>query len=166
MLSKGSPIGLKIAAVAMSPFVAVYNLFKSGKKEGKPYYAFPSAKVRKPDLLNFKGDIYVLINGNSYSASSILSTNLHATKRAIFVGEETGGAYNGTVAGLFKHVELPNSKVKVVFGLVQIEAPYKTEPDGYGIKPDVKITPTIEDRLNNIDPELEWVLEDIKNKEK
>lgn len=165
MLSKGSPTGLKVAAVVMSPFIGVYNLFKSEKKEGKHYYSFPSVKVKKPSLNNFKGDIYVLINGNSYSASSILSTNLHATKRAVFVGEETGGAYNGTVAGLFKNVELPTSKVDMVFGLVQIEAPYKTEPDGYGIKPDVEIMPTIEDRLNNRDPELEWVLEDIKSKE-
>lgn len=164
MLSKGNPLGFKIAAVAVSPLIAVYSFFKSGKKGGKPYYAFPSAKIRKPDSKNFKGDIYVLINGNSYSASSILSTNLHGTKRATFVGEETGGAYNGTVAGLFKNIELPQSKVKIDFGLVQVEAPYKTEPDGFGIKPDVKIIPTIEDRLNNIDPELEWALEDIKRK--
>ena len=51
-------------------------------------------------------------------------------------------------------------------GIAQIEAPYYNDPDGYGIKPDVKIIPTIEDRLNNIDPELEWVLEDIKESKK
>ena len=106
----------------------------------------------------------MLINGASFSASSILSTNLHANKRAIFVGEETGGAYNGTVAGLFKFIELPNSKVVMNIGLAQIETPYEMDPDGYGIKPDVEILPTIEDRIHKIDPELDWVLEDIEVK--
>ena len=164
ILCKNNPAFIKIGATLLSPFVAIHNLFKSGKKDGKKYYSFSSSKLKKPNPLNFKGEIYVLINGASFSASSILSTNLHANKRATFVGEETGGAYNGTVAGLFKYIELPNSKVKMNIGLAQIEAPYSTNPDGYGIKPDVQIIPTIEDRLNNIDPELEWVLEDIESK--
>lgn len=166
MLSKNSPAYIKIGATLLSPFMAIHNLFKSNKKKGKKYYSFSSSKVKKPNPLNFKGKIYVLINGASFSASSILSTNLHANKKATFVGEETGGSYNGTVAGLFKFIELPNSKVKMNIGLAQIEAPYSANPDGYGIKPDIKIIPTIEDRLNNIDPELEWVLEDIKEKMK
>lgn len=164
MLSKNNPTFVKIGATLLSPFVAIHNLFKSNKREGKKYYSFSSSKIKKPNPLNFKGEIYVLINGASFSASSILSTNLHATQRATFVGEETGGAYNGTVAGLFKFIELPNSKVKMTIGLAQIEAPYTNDPDGYGIKPDVKIIPTMEDRLKNFDPELEWVLEDIKRK--
>ena len=164
LLSKDKPRFMKIAATLLSPVVAIHSLFKSKKKNGKKYYAFSSSKLKKPNPLHFKGEVYVLINGASFSASSILSTNLHANKRATFVGEETGGAYNGTVAGLFKYIELPNSKVKMNIGLAQIEAPYKTEPDGFGIPPDVNIIPTIEDRLNSIDPELNWVLQDIENK--
>ena len=106
--------------------------------------------------------MYVLINGNSFSASSILSTNLQATNRAVFVGEETGGAYNGTVAGIYKSYILPNSLIKVRIGLMHIDAPFKTEPDGYGIKPDKYIVPTHQDLINNIDPELDWILMDIK----
>ena len=164
MLSKNSSSFVKIGAVLLSPFVAIHNLFKSGKNEGKTYYSFSSANIKKPNPLHFKGEMYVLINGASFSASSILSTNLHANKRAIFVGEETGGAYNGTVAGLFKFIELPNSKVVMNIGLAQIETPYEMDPDGYGIKPDVEILPTIEDRIHKIDPELDWVLEDIEVK--
>jgi C-terminal processing protease CtpA/Prc len=44
----------------------------------------------------FKGKIYVMINGGSFSASSLISSNLKL-KRVTFVGEETGGAFNGTV---------------------------------------------------------------------
>ena len=163
-MSKNSPIFSKIISGLLLPITATYSLFKSSKKEGKRYFRFSSAKVKKPNPLNFKGKIFVLINGGSYSASSILSTNLHGGKRAIFVGEETGGAYNGTVAGVFNYAELPTSKVKMRIGLAQIEALYKTEKEGYGIKPDVRITPKIEDRLQNIDPELEWILNAIEAK--
>jgi hypothetical protein len=46
---------------------------------------------------------------------------------------------------------------------MQIESSYKQTPDGYGIMPDVEIVPTIEDRNQHKDPELEWILNVIKN---
>jgi len=89
---------------------------------------------------------------------------LDGTNRATFVGEETGGAYNGTVAGLMKRYTLPNTKIKATIGLLHIDSKHKTAIDGYGVKPDIEILPTYQDRLNNIDPELEWVLNDIEKK--
>ena len=82
------------------------------------------------------------------------------------MGEETGGAYNGTVAGIYKVYQLPASKLKIRMGLMQIDAPQKQLPDGYGIIPEIKIIPTIEDRKLQKDTELEWVLNDIIEKEK
>lgn len=58
--------------------------------------------------------------------------------------------------------EMPNSKVKINMGLLQVESPYKTEPDGFGVMPDIEITPTIADREAGIDPEIAWVLKDIE----
>jgi C-terminal processing protease CtpA/Prc len=115
--------------------------------------------------MHYNGKMYVLINGNSFSASSLISTHLKANNRAIFVGEETGGAYNGTVAGIFKNYQLPNTKIKVRMGLMQIEAPQKQSPDGYGIKPDITILPKLTDRQLNIDTELDWILKDIHKQE-
>lgn len=147
-----------------SPIIITHNLLKTGKKDGKIYYKFKSSKEKEPNPLNFKGNVYVLINGNSFSASSILSTKLRGDNRATFIGEETGGAHNGTVAGVYKIYELPNTKITARIGLMHIDAKYKIEPDGFGVKPDVEIIPTYQDRLNNIDPELEWVLNDIEGK--
>jgi hypothetical protein len=42
----------------------------------------------------------------SFSASSLISSNLKVQK-SNFVGEETGGAFNGTVVGFMPVVELP-----------------------------------------------------------
>jgi len=150
----------KSLTTLLYPAILVYQGFKVKNKKGDPYFRFKQSKARMPKPNNYVGNIYVLINGASFSASTVLSTHLKATERATFVGEETGGAYNGTVAGLFAPIELPNSKVNMKIGLMTIKTPYSTSPDGYGVKPDVYI-PT--SKLD-LDEQLEWVLNDIKNK--
>ncbi|WP_104733952.1 S41 family peptidase [Hanstruepera ponticola] len=161
-MANGSPFGLKVVSVLLSPLIVTHNLLKTKKVDDKIYYKFKYSKLKEPKENNYQGKVYVLINGNSFSASSILSTNLQATNRAVFVGEETGGAYNGTVAGIYKYYTLPNSLIKVRIGLMHIDAPYKTKPDGYGVRPDVFIVPTQQDRINDVDPELDWILMDIE----
>lgn len=164
-MSNTTPLIMKITAALLSPFIVTHNLLKTKKVNDTLYYNFKYAKPQEPQSNYFNGKIYVVINGNSFSASSILSTQLKANNLATFVGEETGGAYNGTVAGLYKVYELPNSLIRVRMGLMQVDAPFKITPDGYGIKPDVYIVPTQDDRLNQIDPELEWIFNDIKQLE-
>ena len=162
--SNAMPNSLKAVVGIFSPIFLTHNLLKTKKRDGKLYYKFKQSKVAKPKPLNFEGNIYVLINGYSFSASSILSTQLQAKKRATFVGEETGGAYNGTVAGISKTYQLPTSKLKIRISLMQIETPFKQQPDGFGVKPDVKILPTVNDRTLGKDPELDWILHDIESK--
>jgi len=163
-MSNTQSIGSKILTSILSPIILTHQLLSTSKKNGKIYYKLSSSKEKEPALLNYKGPIYVLTNGKSFSASSILSTQLQGNKRATFVGEETGGAYNGTVAGQFKIYELPNTKIRARIGLMYIDTPFKVTPDGYGVKPDVEILPTVQDRLEKRDPELEWVLKDIESK--
>ncbi|MBU2940528.1 peptidase S41 [Lacinutrix sp. C3R15] len=165
-MSNTSSTGFKIFLGVFSPIIATHNLIKTKKEDGKLYYTFKQIKEAEPKSTGFKGDVYVLINGHSFSASSILSNQLQANKRAVFVGEETGGAYNSTVAGIFKIYELPETKLKMRIGLMQIETPFKQEPAGYGVKPDYKILPTIQDRKQNKDPELSFILQTIANKNK
>ena len=98
----------------------------------------------------------------SFSASSILSTNLHGSGRATFIGEETGGAYNGTVAGVYQTKYLPNSKLFLPLWMMNIDATYKTDVDGYGIQPDVVVNPKLEDLINGKDTVLDWTIETIE----
>ncbi|GAB1855998.1 S41 family peptidase [Flavobacteriaceae bacterium MHTCC 0001] len=164
LFSNSTPTLLKVfgAIFSVNPITLSYQYFKTKKQDGKLYFKMKYNKEREPNPLRYKGKMYVLTNGNSFSASSILSTHLKATERATFVGEETGGAYNGNVAGFYKIYEMTTSKLIVRIGLMQIETPHKTEPDGYGVKPDVEILPTISDFKQNKDPELEWVLHHIE----
>ncbi len=159
---RSTSFGGAVSKGIATPILFFRDLFRVRKENGKKYYKFKSAKLQEPKPLKYGGPVYVLINGHSFSASSVLSVNLQASKRATLVGEETGGAYNSTVAGFTNTVTLPNSKVQVYFGLLVLETPYKRSLEGYGVQPDVKIIPTQNDRLNNRDPELDWVLNDIK----
>lgn len=164
LMSNSSPNLLKVATVIASPVIVVHNLVKTKKRDGKLYYNLRFTKEKDSNPLNYKGNLYVLINGNSFSASSLLSTNLQATNRATFVGEETGGAYNGCVAGIYKIYELPTSKIKIRIGLMQIETAYKQEPDGYGIIPDVEILQTIDAIKAKKDLEVDWVINHVNQK--
>lgn len=155
-----------VAQSIATPLLFVHNVAKSRKENGVLYFNYPYSKSKNPKDVNFKGKIYVLINGTSFSASSIISSNLHGSKRAIFVGEETGGAYNGTVAGHYKSIETPNAKIGMHIGLMHIQAPYEANLIGYGVRPDIEIIPTAIDRENEVDPELKWVLENIEEQKK
>ena len=142
------------------------TLLKTKKDDETFYYYQRSAQRASHKPLYFNGDMYVLMNGLSFSASSMLSSNLHGAKRAVFVGEETGGAYNGCVAGQYYRFVLPKSKLTGRFGLMAIHHFYQTEIDGRGIMPDIEVGPTLEDRINGNDPELNTVLELVRSKEK
>jgi len=147
-----------------TPIALTVDMVRSKKENGRIYYKSKFIKEREPKEDAFKGEIFVLTNGLSFSASSILSTNLHGSNRATFIGEETGGAYNGTVAGIYQTKYLPNSKLFLPLWMMNIDAPYKTEPNGYGIQPDVIVTPKLEDLIKGKDTVLEWTVDIIEEK--
>jgi C-terminal processing protease CtpA/Prc len=152
-----------LAKILIAPFYVPVAFFKVHKGDNGKYYSSNTQSKPKPINKNaFKGKVYVMINGGTFSAASIISSNLKGSKRATFVGEETGGAYNGSVAGIMPTIKLPHSEIKVMVGLMVVAPFYKTTLEGHGIFPDKEIIPTISDYLNGKDPELNWIIEDIK----
>lgn len=152
-----------IPSIVLKNMITYFATIKG--KDNKYRIALFDSWKKHPKSNQFKGKVYVLINGGSFSASSLLSSNLKGSKRAIFVGEETGGADNGCVAGIMPTRVLPKSKLKVNFGLLLCKSPYIAEIDGRGIFPNIEIKPTLIDVVNNIDPEMQWILKDIESKE-
>ena len=148
---------MKSLAIVFYPIHTPYFQLTKVRKVDKEIYFNLKTKPQEPEEKNYKGTIYLLIDGNSFSASSVLSAHLKATKRAIIVGEETGGAYNGTIAGQMILKRLPNSKVLLRAGVLNIKTPYTATPDGYGVKPDVYIPTTTFGK----DEQLDWVLDTI-----
>ncbi len=159
---KGNPLILKVFMGIFYPFElmsrGIQYLMVTRSDDDKFYFTFPEASVMECKNHRFKGDIYVLINGGTFSASCILASNLKGSKRAVFVGEETGGASEGTVAGKMATFTLPESKIQVTFGLAHIKPRVRSGTIGRGIMPDVEISPTLTDLKSGKDPELEYVL--------
>lgn len=165
---KNKPLWQQAAQTLLIPSIIswdVYSFLLTSKgKDGKYRFPFPESRLAHPKEKRFKGKVYVLINGGSFSASSLLSSNLQGSKRATFIGQETGGAYNGCVAGIMPVLTLPKTKLSIRFGLLVCQSPYQSKTDGHGILPDKEIKPTVQDRMNGNDPELEWILKEEQTK--
>ena len=152
-------------AVIFYPFYMGFSYLRTTKNDdGSFQYKLIGSRETSFATNNYKGKIYVIINGGSFSASCILSASLKSNPNVVFVGEETGGAFNGTVAGIMPVVNLPNSKIPLRLGLMDIKTINQTEVVGRGIFPDVGITLTVENKVKNNDPQLDWILDEIKKK--
>lgn len=144
------------------PSFELADLIRLKKQDGKYNVTFKGLKPLPPNPNHFSGKIYVLINGYSFSAAALLSANLKQLERATFVGEETGGGFNGCVAGYIPILDLPYSKLKLRMGLYPVLPNAHTEVIGRGIFPNQEIINTVEDLISGKDKELDWVLNDLK----
>ena len=157
------PTLTKPLGVISYPLYMMFSVISTKKKDGKFYIKdlFPS---KKPKTNAYKGETYVLINGSSFSASSVISAKLKADHLATLVGEETGGANDGTVAGIYTTQKLPNSKMKLPIGLFLIQPNIEFSNTMKGVTPNVEIIPTLEEILQKKDVQLNWILNDISSK--
>lgn len=134
---------------------------KQKNKEGVQnlYKITPSKKYK------FDGNIYVLMNGGSLSASSFFAAILKKFDRATFIGSETGGTANSIQTGAPVYpFELPNSKLLVQIPYARIYSNYEGT-FGRGVLPDYPIEYTAEDYFSGRDLELEKVYELIDKRE-
>ena len=143
------------------PFFLAGNYLMSFKKDQNYYFREFVSRPTRPKANAFKGKIYVLVNGASFSASSIISSKLKYEKRAVIVGEETGGANDGTVSGVNNTVTLPNSKLTLPIGLFLIRPNIQFENKGLGVIPNFYVDPDFANIRSSEDKILKWVLDDI-----
>ncbi|MDO5656654.1 MAG: S41 family peptidase [Flavobacteriaceae bacterium] len=164
---KGTPWWSKPFLGLFAPYYFVRTL-TSTRKKGEKYVVGSRKYTRntEPKADAFQGKIYVLINGSSFSAASVLPSKLKNEKRAILVGEETGGANDGTVAGRYTLQKMPESQLMIPIGLMLIQPQILYENKGLGVQPDVEIIPNIQNILQKDDVELNWVLDDIMKETK
>lgn len=136
------------------------NVYKG--KDGIAYYKMKENKSTKSKENAFKGKVYVLINGGSFSASSIISSKLKFDKRVTLVGEETGGANDGTVAGFYSYQKLPNSKIDLPIGVLLVQPNITFDNKQKGVVPDVEINESMQDIIDKKDVQLDWIKNDIQ----
>lgn len=159
-----SPFMNILGSIGYPAFMLANYAISSKGNDGKYYFQEFSSKPTKVKSDAFKGEVFVLINGSSFSASSVLAAKLQDDQRATLVGEETGGAHDGTVAGFYNTITLKNSQLKLPIGLLLIQPNVKAQNLNRGVMPDVPLPPSYNQITDNKDVELDWILNFIKKK--
>lgn len=119
----------------------------------------PSVAEQQPGKYPFLGQVFVLIDGGTFSTAADFCAVTHHLKRATFIGEETGGGYYGNNSGMQTIVTLPNSKAQLRLPMYE----YWNAVPGYagkrrGTLPDHKLAMTVANLLRGVDAQVDLVL--------
>jgi hypothetical protein len=121
--------------------------------------AHSNLKLQYPRKPSFTGTVYVLIGRKSFSTTAEFCAIAHSNKRAVFIGEETGGGYYSINGGDMMEAILPNSKIKLLVPMRKYVMAVKDyPPKGHGTIPDYFVQPTIQEFMDNRDAEMKFVL--------
>lgn len=97
---------------------------------------------------NFKGTVYILTNGLTFSSASLFTSFCKANRfRTIIIGETPGGAYEGCNGGGPISITLPNSKLVLFFNLVSLNLNVPPQKDNHSIAIDYFLSDTFDNKL-------------------
>lgn len=140
------------------------TLFTSKKKDGLYHFHYWENHQFKPKNNNFfAGNIYMIINGNTFSAGTLFAHTMKGQDNVLLLGEEAGGGNYGNNGLIIPNITLPNTGMRVRMPLFRIVQHNPGPKDGHGVIPDVYVPPTSYAVRNLIDRKLMVALEMIKN---
>jgi C-terminal processing protease CtpA/Prc len=84
------------------------------------------------------------------------------SRRGIVVGDETGGGYNGHNGFARVLYRLPNTGLRLEYSAVKVSY-YLQHPqlNRFGVVPDYPVSASLDDVINNKDPQLHFVLDKL-----
>jgi hypothetical protein len=136
------------------------------KKDGLYHFGLWERKLYNPKKNNhFDGDVYVLTNGPTFSASTLLCNIVKGQKGITLVGEETGGGWHGNNGIIIPNIILPNTHARVRLPLFRLVQYNHVEKNGTGIIPDVYVEPDYDALKKGEDKKMKIVKELIKTKQ-
>jgi C-terminal processing protease CtpA/Prc len=116
-----------------------------------------------PGKAPFTGKLVVLEDGGTFSTAADVAAVLRNLTTAIFIGEESGGSYDGNTSGATARFTFPNSKLSLnvtMYDYYNAVKPAKNK--GRGTIPDFPVTLTTSDLLNGVDSQWEKALQVAK----
>ena len=147
-------------------FLTNLGLFFLTKKraDGNRHFGYYERKFFKPKSKNhFDGQVFVLMNGPTFSASTLFCNAVKGQANVTLMGEDAGGGWHGNNGIMIPDIVLPHTKLRVrlpVFRLVQ----YMHVPkDGRGVPPDIYVPPAADAIIKGTDRKMEAVKAIIKN---
>ena len=90
----------------------------------------------------FRGQVVVLVDNGSFSATSNLAASLRAQRRVVVLGQETGGGEAGCSGGTISDLELPATHLVLSLPHFRMLSDCRHPLLGRGVRPDVEVVPT------------------------
>ncbi|HEX6315832.1 MAG TPA: S41 family peptidase, partial [Gemmatimonadaceae bacterium] len=110
---------------------------------------------QQPAASPFRGKVAVLIDGGTFSTAADVAAQLRSMNRAVFVGEETAGGYEGNTSGLNALVVLPNSRLRLRIMMYDYWNAVRPPAErGRGVIPDHPARRRVADILGGVDPAM------------
>lgn len=122
-----------------------------------------SMGTHNPKENAYKGKLYVLINGGSFSNSGIVASCLKKNNRALFIGEETGGD-NKILTGNAEDFYLPNSTILIEIPTKQYLLDASLPLTGRGTMADYTVKPDLRSIINNTDTIMDFTIDLVQKK--
>ena len=148
-------------------FINNLALFFSTKKrkDGLYHFGYWERKWYKPKKTNhFGGDLYILTNGPTFSASTLFCNAMKGQPDVMLVGEETGGGWYGNNGILIPDITLPYTRLRVRIPLFRLVQYNHISKKGSGITPDIYVGTSYEALKKGEDKKMQVVLDLIKQK--
>jgi hypothetical protein len=123
----------------------------------------PNRGLQMPEEPGFRGQVAILIDGGSFSATGETTSAFHYYKKAVFFGEECGSGYYGNTSGFMVMAALPGTGLRVRVPLILYTMAVDGYPKDSGIVPEFPVAPTIGDLLAGRDPVMDRALAYLKN---
>ena len=102
----------------------------------------------------YTGRLAILIGGRTFSGGAELAAMLRHVGRGVFVGEETGGTYEGNTSGYSWDVTLPHSGVTLGMPLLRFRFDWDAAIAGRGVLPDCDVAPRVSE--NGLSRDRAW----------
>lgn len=96
-------------------------------------------KTINPKENAFKGNVYLLIGGNTISASAYFSSQFKLNQRGEIIGEQIGGSHHEITAGYSLEYKLPTSNLTMTIPILVLSL----SDEVYKKVPEKKITPNV-----------------------
>lgn len=157
-----NPAGDKFISEVENWLYQRFNEEKDGYYVGNDRLKQGTLENYPPDKDNYKGNVFLIIGGSTFSAAVYFAKLFKDYKRGKIIGTETGGNEDFTFAGWFLFYKLPKTKLVVRIPMTELYfGDLKKSRSKHGVLPDITI-PTkkfIEYLRKEKDPEMQYLLD-------
>jgi hypothetical protein len=149
---------------ALPRYIRPLKTAVNGRLPGNPQAQYeltdrPNLGLQQLSQPHFDGQVLILIDGGSFSTSAEFAAICQSHQLAIFIGEETSGAYYGDDSGITPTLVLPNTKLRLDVPLIAYYmAVNGVRNQNRGVLPNCPVRETIQDELEGRDQGMEVAL--------